>query len=102
MDLQLHMQSVPITTEDEVYSIQHYVIKFVSDLRQVGGFLRVLSFLSPIKLTAKTDITEILLKVALNTLTLTLHSNIDKILKTDCDTYKNGKLFLTSMGHCLE
>jgi hypothetical protein len=22
----------------EVYSIQHYVIKFVSDLRQVGGF----------------------------------------------------------------
>jgi hypothetical protein len=26
---------------DEVYSIQHYVIKFVSDLRQVGGFLRV-------------------------------------------------------------
>jgi hypothetical protein len=26
----------------EVYSIQHYVIKFVSDLRQVGGFPRVL------------------------------------------------------------
>jgi hypothetical protein len=26
----------------EVYSIQHYVIKFVSDLRHVGGFLRVL------------------------------------------------------------
>jgi hypothetical protein len=25
----------------EVYSIQHYVIKFVSDLRQVGGFLRL-------------------------------------------------------------
>jgi hypothetical protein len=23
----------------DVYSIQHYVIKFVSDLRQVGGFL---------------------------------------------------------------
>jgi len=23
----------------EVYSIQHYVIKFVNDLRQVGGFL---------------------------------------------------------------
>ena len=22
----------------EVYSIQHYVIKFVKDLRQVGGF----------------------------------------------------------------
>jgi hypothetical protein len=26
---------------DEVFSIQHYVIKFVSDLRQVSGFLRV-------------------------------------------------------------
>ena len=24
-----------------VYWIQHYVIKFVSDLRQVGAFLRV-------------------------------------------------------------
>jgi hypothetical protein len=23
----------------EVYSIQHYVIKFVSDMQQVGGFL---------------------------------------------------------------
>jgi len=33
----------------EVYSIQHYVIKFVSDLRQVGGFLRVLLFSPPIK-----------------------------------------------------
>ena len=27
-----------------VYSIQHYVIKFVSDLWQVGGFYRVLRF----------------------------------------------------------
>jgi hypothetical protein len=25
----------------EVYSIQHYVIKFGSDLRQIGGFLVV-------------------------------------------------------------
>jgi hypothetical protein len=32
--------------------ILHYVIKFVSDLRQVGGFLWVLLFPSPIKLTA--------------------------------------------------
>jgi len=36
----------------EVYSIQHYVIKFVSDLRQVGGFLWVLRFSPQIKLTA--------------------------------------------------
>jgi len=32
--------------------VQHYVIKFVGDLRQVGGFHRVLRFPSPIKLTA--------------------------------------------------
>ena len=43
-----HIQSVPITTKvvssnpahDEMYSIQYYVIKFVLDLRQVGGFLQ--------------------------------------------------------------
>ena len=39
-------------THDEVYSIQLYLIKFVSDLRQVGGFLRVLWFPPPMKLTA--------------------------------------------------
>jgi hypothetical protein len=56
-NLQLHAKSVPITTnvvslnpaDGEVYSIQHYVIQFVSDLRQVGGFLW---FPPPIKLTA--------------------------------------------------
>ena len=36
----------------EVCSIQHYVIKFVSDLRQVRGFLYVHRFPPPIKLTA--------------------------------------------------
>jgi hypothetical protein len=36
----------------EAYSIQHYVIKFVSDLRQVGDFLQVLLFPPPIKLNA--------------------------------------------------
>jgi hypothetical protein len=56
LDLQLLMQSVPITTKEfefrsgEVYSLQPYVIKFVSDLRRVGGFLRVLWFPPPIKL----------------------------------------------------
>ena len=52
--------TVPITTNivssnyvhGEVYSIQHYVIKFVSDLWQVSSFLRVLRFPPPIKLTA--------------------------------------------------
>jgi len=33
-------------------SVQHYVIKFVSDLRQVGSFFRILRFLPPVKLTA--------------------------------------------------
>ena len=76
MDLQLPMQSVPITTKvvslnpthGEVYSIQHYVIKFVSDLRQVGG--------SPVFSTNKTDchdITKLLLKVVLNTITLNIN-----------------------------
>jgi hypothetical protein len=66
------MQSVPITTNvvssnpvhGEVYSIQSYVIKFVSDFRQVGGFLLVLQFPPPIK-TDCHNITEILLKMAL-------------------------------------
>ena len=105
LDLQLLMQSVPITTkvvssnpaDGEMYLIQHYVIKFVSDLiqhyvikfvsdliqryvikfvsdliqryvikfvsdlRQVSGFLLLLWFPPPIKLTDR--ITEILLKV---------------------------------------
>jgi hypothetical protein len=34
-----------------IRGVQHYVIKFVSDLRQVGGFLQVLRFPPPIKLT---------------------------------------------------
>jgi hypothetical protein len=46
------------------------MIKFVSDLQQVGGFLRILWFPPPIK-TDCHDITETLLKVSLNTITLT-------------------------------
>jgi hypothetical protein len=34
----------------KVYSMHHYV-KFVSDLQQIGGFLQVLWFPPPIKLT---------------------------------------------------
>ena len=51
----------------EVYSIQHYVIKFVSDLRQVGGFCPDPQICSTNK-TDHHDITEILLKVPLNTI----------------------------------
>ena len=64
------MQSVPVNTNVvsmnpvhcEVYWIQHYVIKFVRDLRQVGGFVcdlrqfsgfvQVLHFPPPVKLIA--------------------------------------------------
>ena len=35
----------------EMYSMQHYVIKFVSDLRHGGGFLQIPRFPPPIKLT---------------------------------------------------
>ena len=53
------VQSVPITIKvvtlnpvyGEVYSIQHYVIQFVSDLRQVGVFFQALRFPPPVKLT---------------------------------------------------
>ena len=80
VDLQLPMQSVPITTKvvssspvhDEVYSIQHYVIKFISDLIVTG---RWFSPDTPVSATNKTDchnITEILLKVALNTINQTI------------------------------
>ena len=70
------MQSVPITTNimssklahDVVYSIQEYVIQFISELRQVDGFLWVSS-------TNKTnihDIAEILFKVVLKIISLSL------------------------------
>ena len=68
------MQSVPITTNavsSRTSDVQQYVIKFVSDLRLVSG----ICLCTPVFSTNKTDchdITEILLKVALNAITLTL------------------------------
>jgi hypothetical protein len=58
--LLLPIQLVPITIymgefefrSDEVYSMQYYVIKFVSDLLQVSSFLQVLQLPPPVKLTA--------------------------------------------------
>ena len=60
LNLQLPMQSVTITTNvvrsnsahGKVHSIQHYVEKKFSDLRQFRCFLWVLRFPPPIKLTA--------------------------------------------------
>jgi hypothetical protein len=57
LSAQLYRQSTCLNTyskvvslnsvHGEVCSIQHYVIKCVSDLWQLGGFLRVLRFLLP-------------------------------------------------------
>jgi len=58
--------------------VQHHMIKFVSDLRQVGGFLRVLRFPPPI-ITDLHDITEILLQVELNTIKQTNKQTEHKI-----------------------
>ena len=44
------LRSIP--AHGDVYPIQHYVTKFVSDLRQVGGFLRVFRLAPPRKLTS--------------------------------------------------
>ena len=51
------------TAHDEVYSVQHYVIEFDTDLRRLA--------VSPVSTTNKIDLndmTEILLKVGLNIL----------------------------------
>jgi hypothetical protein len=63
------------------------MIKFVSDLRQVGGFLRVLQFPPPIKLAH--DIAEILLKVVLNTISLniSLKESICPLYLDNCYTF---------------
>jgi hypothetical protein len=79
LDLRLPVQSVSITTKvaswkpthAEVYSQQHYVIKFVSDMQQVS--FSPDTQVSPTNKTDRHVITEILLKVVLNTITLTLN-----------------------------
>ena len=60
INLQLLVQLVSITTtvvssdpiHGKVYSIKHYVINYVNDLRHVDGCFRFHRFLTPIKLTA--------------------------------------------------
>ena len=61
------------------WGVQHHVIKFVSDMGQVGGFLRVLH-----------DITEIVLKVALNTIKQTNIHILGNVTMTQ---------FITNMTH---
>jgi hypothetical protein len=84
-DLQLHVQSVPIATTvassnpvyGEVYSIQHYVIKFLHWLA-TGQWFSPGTTVSSTNKTERHDITEILLKVTLNTInqpTIILYSD---------------------------
>ena len=67
------MQPVAITTYvvssnlDKGRGVQHYVIKFVSDLRQTGRWFSPDTPISSTNKTDRHDITEILLEVALNT-----------------------------------
>jgi hypothetical protein len=90
------MQELPVVAmfksrTGEMCSIQHYVIKFVSDLRQVGGFLRVYRFPPPIKFD-RHYIAEILLKVVLNTISPnhihTVNFNLD-LKATDRKIYQH-------------
>jgi hypothetical protein len=71
MDLQLSMQSVYITTDVEFESrsgrgVQHYMIKFVSDMRHDGTWFSAGTLVSSTNKTDRHDIIEMLLKVALN------------------------------------
>ena len=72
------IQTVPIATNvvslnsahGKVYSMQNYVINFVSNIRQVGGVLQVLLFPQLIKIDHY-NMAKLLLKVALITINLT-------------------------------
>ena len=59
--------------------VQHYVIKFVSDLWKAGGFPQVLRS-PPTNKTGRHGIAEILLKVALNTSHKQTNNMCDEIL----------------------
>ena len=73
------MQSVPITTnivssnpaDGELYSIQHNMIKFVSDLREVTQWFSSDTLVFSSNKSDRHDIAEILMKVTLNTINLT-------------------------------
>ena len=91
------MESVPITTKvlcsnpahGEVYLIQHYMIKFVSYLRQVDVFSGY--SVSSTNKTDRHDITQILvlLKVALNTIAITHHDFMDVVNITETANHKS-------------
>ena len=79
IELQLPMQSVPITTKvvssisahDEVYSIQHLLCDKVCQWPSTGQWFSPGTLVSSTNKTDRHDTTEILLKVELNTIILT-------------------------------
>ena len=101
LDLQLPMYLVPITTCIMSSNTTHgEVIKFVSDLRKVGGFLWILWFPPQIKMNCH-EIAKILLNVSLNTITLTLFYWLKKkryfTMKQRCKCLKN--VYTTTMKY---
>jgi len=64
-----------------VRGVQHYVIKFVSDLRQVDGLISPGPPVSSTNKTDRHDITEIVLKVALNTIKQTNKQKTSKRIR---------------------
>jgi len=81
----------------DVYSIQHFVIKLVSDLRHVGRFLRIHRF-SPSINTDHYDITEILLKVVLNTITVVPNPRLIPIYKCSINRARYPVTMNTGIG----
>ena len=86
------MQSVSFTTKavslnrvhGEVYSVQKYVIKFVGDIA-TGRWFSTGTLVFSTNKTDFHDITEVLLKVALNTI------NLSQTIYQPVDIRKNSK-----------
>jgi hypothetical protein len=77
--------------------VQHYMIKFVNDFRQVGGFLRVLRF-PPVSSnkTVHHYITDILLKVVLNIIKQTNNKLLKWCWKIFRFLYANNNCYILS------
>ena len=67
-------------------SVQHYVIKFFSNLQQVGGFFFPGMLVFSTNKTDRHDITEILLKMALNT----IKHQTNHILYKSCELHSHS------------
>ena len=78
----------------KMYSIQHYVIKFVTDLRQVGCFFPC-TLVSSTNKTDRHDIAEILLNVALNSIDLPTESTANYVLEMSSKGHVCGDHMLT-------